>query len=86
MQFKAPNQPSSLNSDIQTDTFAAGLEDIHQTLRKNWQEAQASQTKYTSGKEVFQGWREGLAFNSALPDYKSIKDVGLQMNRTVHGK
>jgi hypothetical protein len=52
IQFKAPKQPSSLNSEIQADTFAAGLEETHQTLCKNLQEAQASQTKYTGGKEV----------------------------------
>jgi hypothetical protein len=33
MQFKAPKQPSSLKSEIQADTFAAGLEETHQTLR-----------------------------------------------------
>jgi len=52
VQFKAPNQPISPNSEIQADTFAAGLEETHQTLRKNLQEAQANQTKYTGGKEV----------------------------------
>jgi hypothetical protein len=52
MQFKAPKQPSSLNSEIQTDAFAAGLEETHPTLRKNLQEAQAIQTKYAGGKEV----------------------------------
>ena len=52
MQFKAPKQPSSLNSEIQADAFAAGLEETHQTLRKNLQEAQANQTKYAGGKEV----------------------------------
>jgi len=52
MQFTAPKQPSSLNSDIQADPFAAGLEETHQTLHKNLQEAQANQTKYAGGKEV----------------------------------
>jgi hypothetical protein len=52
MQFKAPKQPSSLNSELQADTFAAGLEEIHKTLRKNLKEAQARQTKYAGGKEV----------------------------------
>ena len=52
MQFKAPKQPSSLNSEIQADTFAAGLEETHQTLRKNLQKAEASQTKYAGGNEV----------------------------------
>jgi hypothetical protein len=56
MQFKAPNQPSSLNSAIQADTFAAGLEETHRTLRKNLKEAQANKTKYAGGKEViFEG-------------------------------
>jgi hypothetical protein len=52
MHFQPPKQPSSLNSEIQADTFAAGLEETHQTLRKNLQEAQANQTKYAGGKEV----------------------------------
>jgi len=52
MQFKAQKQPSSLNSEIQADTFAAGLEESHQTLPKNLQGAQANQTKYAGGKEV----------------------------------
>jgi len=52
MQFKAPKQPSSLNSEIHADTFEAGLEETHQTLRKNLQEAQGNQTKYAGGKEV----------------------------------
>jgi hypothetical protein len=52
MQFKAPKQPSSLNSEIQADTFAAGLEETHKTLRKNLQEAQANHTKYAGRKDV----------------------------------
>ena len=39
MQFKAQKQPSSLNSEIQADTFPAGWEETHQTLGKNMQEA-----------------------------------------------
>jgi hypothetical protein len=52
MQFKAPKEPSSLKLEIQADTFAAGLEENHQTLRRILQEAQACQTKYAGGKEV----------------------------------
>jgi hypothetical protein len=52
MQFKAPKQPSSLKSEIHADTFAAGLEETHQTLRWNWQEAQARQPKYAGSKAV----------------------------------
>jgi len=52
MQFKAPKQPSSLKSEIQVDTFAAGLEETHHTLGKNLTEAQARQTKYACGKDV----------------------------------
>jgi len=51
-QFKAPKQPSSLNSEILVDTFAAGLEETHQTLLKNLQEAEANQTKHAGSKEV----------------------------------
>jgi transposase InsO family protein len=52
MQFKALKQPSSLKSEIQPDTVAAGLEETYQTLRRNLQEAEANQTKYAGGKEV----------------------------------
>jgi hypothetical protein len=52
MQFKAPKQPSSLNSEIHADAFTADSEQTHQTFRKNLQEAQANQTKYAGGKEV----------------------------------
>jgi hypothetical protein len=52
MQFKAPKQRCSLSSEIQADAFAAGMEETHQTLRENLQEAQANQTKYAGGKEV----------------------------------
>jgi len=52
MQFEARKQPSSLNSEIHADTFAASLEETHQTFRKGLQEAQANQPKYTCGKEV----------------------------------
>jgi len=52
MQFEAPKQPSSINSEIQADAFTAGLEETHQTLCQNLQEAQANQTKYAGGKEV----------------------------------
>jgi hypothetical protein len=52
MQFKAPKQPSSLNSETQAEKFAAGLAETHQTLHKKLQEAQANQMKYAGGKEV----------------------------------
>ena len=52
MQFNAPKRPSSVNSETLADTFAAGLEETHQTLHKNLQEAQANQTKYAGGKKV----------------------------------
>ena len=52
MQFKALKQLSSLNPEIQAGSSAAGLEETHQTLRKNLQEAPANQMKYGGGKEV----------------------------------
>jgi len=52
MQFKAWKQPSSLKSGNQADTFAAGMEETHQTFCKNLQQAQASQTLYAGGREV----------------------------------
>jgi len=52
MQFKAPKQPSSLKSEIQADTFVAGLEMIHPTLHKNLQVAQAHQEKHPGGEDV----------------------------------
>jgi len=51
MQFKAPKQPSNLNSEIHADTFAAGFEKTHQTLRQNMQGTQANQMEYAGGKE-----------------------------------
>jgi len=45
MQFKAPQQPSSLHWEIQADKFAAGMEVTHQTLRNNLQEAKANHTR-----------------------------------------
>jgi len=50
-QFKALKQPSSLKSQIQADTFAAGLEETHESLHQNLQEAQSRQTKYAGGQE-----------------------------------
>jgi len=75
MQFKAPMQPSSLNSEIQADTFAAGLEETHQTLRKNLQEAQANQTMYAGGKEVIfevgdKVWLSTRHFRTTRPSKK----------------
>jgi hypothetical protein len=52
MQFKATNQRSSLNSETEAATSAAGMEGTHQTLRKNFQKAQANQTKYGGAEEV----------------------------------
>jgi len=83
MQFKAPKQPSSLNSEIQTDTFAAGLEETHQTLRKTLQEAQATQTKYAGGKEVVfhfgdNVWLSTRHFRTTRPSKKlGYKRTGL---------
>jgi hypothetical protein len=37
---------------MQADTFAASLEETHQTLCKNLQEAQGNQMKYAGGKEI----------------------------------
>jgi len=45
-------QSSSMISEIQADTFAAGLEETHQTLHKNLRDAHPSQAKYVSSKEV----------------------------------
>jgi hypothetical protein len=52
MKCKALKQPSSLNSEIQAAMYEAGLEETHQTLRKNLKEAQANQRKYAGGNEV----------------------------------
>jgi hypothetical protein len=75
MQFKALTQPSSLISEIQADTFAAGLEEIHQTLHKNLKEAQANPTKSASGKEVVSvvGYKVSLStkhFQTTRPSTK----------------
>jgi hypothetical protein len=62
MQFRPPKQPSSLNSEIQEQNFAAGLEETDQTLHKNMQEAQASQRKYNDGNDVVSRLEIGSGF------------------------
>jgi len=52
MQLKAQKQPSSLKSDFQTDTLAAGLGETHHTLCKTLHEAQAHHTNCAIGKVV----------------------------------
>jgi len=95
MQFKPPKQPSSLNSDIQADTFAAGLEETHQTLRKNLQEAQANQTNHAGSEAVVVevGDRVGLStrhFWTTRPskklDYKrtGLYTVSKVINKTAY--
>jgi hypothetical protein len=60
MQFKSLKQPSSLRSELQTDTFAFGFVETHPTLLKALLEVQTSQTKYPSGIEaVFKDDRMG---------------------------
>jgi hypothetical protein len=51
LQFNAPKESSSLKLDIRTDTFAAGLEETHQTLRQHLQQDLARKPKYAGGKE-----------------------------------
>jgi hypothetical protein len=75
MQFKAPKQPSSLDSEIQAHTFGAGLEETHQTLHKNLLEAQPNQTKYFDGKEVVfevghKVWHSMQLFRTTRPSKK----------------
>jgi len=95
VQFKAPKQPSSLKSQIQADTFAAGLEETHQTLRKNLQEAQARQTKYAGSKLVVfevvdKVWLSTRHFQTTRPskklDYKrtGLYTVSKVINKNVY--
>jgi len=92
MQFKAPKQPSSLNLEIQADAFPAGLEETHQTLRKNLQEAQANQAKYAGGKEVVFGvgdkvWLSTRHFRSTRQSKKlDYKRTGPDTVSTVINK
>lgn len=48
----ALKQPSRLNLQFQGDTFAAGLEEAHQTLREYLEGAHANQTKHAGYQEV----------------------------------
>jgi hypothetical protein len=64
MQFKAPKQGSSLHPEIRAETFTAGLEETHQTLRENLQEAQANQTKYASGKDSIFGVEDKVCLST----------------------
>jgi hypothetical protein len=51
MQFKPPKDPN-FRSQVQPDSWMAGVEEIHQILRENIIEAQVRQTKYAGGKEM----------------------------------
>jgi hypothetical protein len=53
LQFKALKQQSSLKSEIQAETFAAGLNETQQNLQESSQEAHSNQTKYGSGHRLF---------------------------------
>jgi hypothetical protein len=52
MQFKAPNAPADLKSEIEADAVLEGLEETHQILRENLLQAQQRQTKYASSKQI----------------------------------
>jgi hypothetical protein len=51
MQFKPPKHPS-FRSQVQADSWMAGLEETQQILQENIIEVQEGETKYASGKEM----------------------------------
>jgi len=51
MQFKPPEDPS-FRSQVQADSWRAGMEETHQILWENIIEAQERETKHASGKET----------------------------------
>jgi hypothetical protein len=52
MQFKAPNTPTDLKSEIEADPVHEGLEETDPILRENLLQVQQPQTKYTSGIDI----------------------------------
>jgi hypothetical protein len=51
MQFKSPNDPR-FRSQVQADTWMAGVEETHRILRENIIEAQERYTNYAGAKEM----------------------------------
>jgi hypothetical protein len=75
-QFTTWKHPSSLYSEIKADNFAAVLEETHQTICKNLQEAAGNHTNYAGWqRSCVQGWGYGLAINEALPNDKTVREV-----------
>jgi hypothetical protein len=79
MQFKPPKDPS-FRSQVQADSWMAGMEETHRIVRENIIQAQERQTKYTSGKEVtfvvgdtvwLPTWKLKTSSPSKKLDYKS---------------
>jgi len=75
MQFKAPNAPADLKSEIEADAVLQGLEETHRILRENLLHAQQRQTKYAGGKQVtfevgYQVWLSRKHFRTTRPSKK----------------
>jgi len=51
MQFKPPKDPS-FRSQVQADSWMAGVEEMHRILRENIIQAQEQQTQYAGGNEM----------------------------------
>jgi len=72
MQFKAPNTPAALKSEIKADAALEALEETHQIPWENLLEAQQWHTKYPGGKEITcifgdQVWLSTKHFRTARP-------------------
>jgi len=81
MQFKAPNAPANLKSEIEADAVLEELEKIHRILRETLLQAQQRQTKYAGGKQITfevgdQVWFSTKHFQTTRPSKK------LDYNRT----
>jgi hypothetical protein len=75
MQFKAPNAPADLKSEIEAAAVLEGLEETHQILRENLLQAQQRQTKYAGGKQITfevgdQVWLSTKRFRTTRPSKK----------------
>jgi len=75
MQFKAPNAPADLKSEIEADAVLEGLEETHRIIRENLLQAHQRQTKYAGGKQITfevgdQVWLSTKHFQTTRPSKK----------------
>ena len=73
MQLKPPNDPSFI-SQVQADSWMAGVERTHRILWENIIKAAQGQTMYTSRKkDDLCGWRQSMAIDQELEIIQAFK-------------